>query len=130
MQTAQLIANRYEVLDFIAEGAMGLVYRGRDTQTGDQVAIKVLKYDFLGRDPQHVERFIREGEALRQLNHPNIVKFLATAVHDEQRCLVLEYVNGGSLADLLQRQSQLPVDLVLRIGIELADALTRAHHLK
>jgi DNA-binding NarL/FixJ family response regulator len=66
---------------------------------------------------------------LRRLNHPNIVKVLATADEDGQHFIIMEYVDGGSLADLLCRQPQLPFELVAAIGLELADALSRAHHL-
>jgi NarL family two-component system response regulator LiaR len=76
-----------------------------------------------------VERFRLEGEALRKLNHPNIVKVLATAEEDGQHYIVMEYVTGGSLADLLKRQPKLPVDRAVGIALELSDALSRAHHL-
>ncbi len=130
MKTRQLIADRYEIVEFIAQGGMGAVYRGRDTDTGEPVAIKALKSDVLGADVDQVQRFIREGETLRTLNHPNIVKLLATVEENEQHYLIMEYVGGGSLADLLHQQPQLPIPQVLAIALELADALTRAHHLK
>ena len=72
---------------------------------------------------------MREGEALRRLNHPNIVKVLATVDEDNQHYIVMEYVSGGSLADLLLREPRLPVERVVSIGLELSDALSRAHHL-
>ena len=80
-------------------------------------------------DPEIVARFIREGEALRQLNHPNIVKMLAAEERDNAHLIIMEYVPGGSLRELLDAEGQLPVRRVLDIGLELADALTRAHHL-
>ncbi|MBN2303048.1 MAG: serine/threonine protein kinase, partial [Anaerolineae bacterium] len=127
---SQIIANRYEILNTIGQGGMGDVFRGRDTQTGETVAIKLLKPDIVDSDPNLVERFTREGEALRRLNHPNIVNMLAAVEEDDLHYIVMQYVGGGSLRDLLDREPQLPVDRVLSIGIELADALTRAHHLK
>jgi hypothetical protein len=66
---------------------------------------------------------------LRQLQHPNIVGVLAAFAHADQYSIVMEYVPGGSLHTLLQREPQLPMDRVLTIGLELADALSRAHHL-
>lgn len=130
MNHSQLIAGRYEIIGTLGQGGMGDVYRGRDTQTGDMVAIKLLKPDIVESDPSLIERFEREGEALRQLNHPNIVTMLAAVEENDLHYLVMQYVSGGSLRDLLDRQPQLPVERVLSIGIELADALTRAHHLK
>ncbi len=108
---------------------MGAVYRGLDVKVNQPVAIKHLKPDIVAGDPEQVERFGREGEALRQLNHPNIVKVLATVEEDGQHYIVMEYVGGGSLRSLMDAQPQLPVDRVIQIGLELADALTRAHHL-
>ena len=113
----------------IGQGNMGIVYRGRDTQTGEPVAIKRLKPEIVAADPTVIERFVREGEALRRLNHPNIVKMLAATEVDGHHYLVMEYVGGRSLRQLLQEQPQLPLKRALAIGLELADALTRAHHL-
>jgi serine/threonine protein kinase len=124
-----LIKNRYQLGRLIGGGGMGDVYLGTDTLTGETVAIKKLRGEVTSNLPQMVERFLREGEALRRLNHPNIVKVLATVDEGDQHYIVMEYVDGGSLADLLQREPQLPVGRVVSIGLELSDALSRAHHL-
>ena len=124
---AQLIGNRYELIEQIGAGGMGTVYRGVDTQTRQSVAVKQLRVDV--SSPEMIERFKREGEALRQLNHPNIVKILDTVAQDGEQYLVLEYVDGGDMGSLIRRE-QLSVDRVLSLALELADALTRAHHLK
>ncbi|MCP4428785.1 MAG: protein kinase [Chloroflexi bacterium] len=128
-----ILAERFVISDLendlIGRGSMGDVYRGYDAQTGTAVAVKALKSDIVSGNPQLVERFVREGEALRQLNHPNIVKMLAAIEEADRHYLVMEYVSGGSLRDLLDDQNQLPLHRVLQIGLELADALTRAHHL-
>ncbi len=130
----QLVINgRYEIKDaktaLIGEGGMGTVYQAVDLRTGQPVAVKHLKPEIVANDPQQVERFAREGEALRQLDHPNIVKVLATAEENGQHYIIMEYVEGGSLLALMNRQRQLPLEQVINIGLELADALTRAHHL-
>lgn len=113
----------------IATGGMGKVYLGRDVETGQPVAIKRLKPELVAQNPEAIKRFMREGEVLRRLNHPNIVKVLATFEEKDQPVIVMEYVAGGSLQDLLDRQPQLPLEQVLHIGLELADALVRVHHL-
>lgn len=123
------IASRFEIGPLIGGGATGSVYMGIDTLTGEKVAIKALRRELIASMPELVERFRREGEALRKLNHPNIVKVLATVEEDQQHFLVMEYVGGGSLADLLIRQTKLPVEHAVSIALELADALSRAHHL-
>lgn len=130
MTDAIIIGSRFRITDTIGEGGMGDVYRGVDEHTGETVAIKRLKSDIVQSNPSLIERFTREGEALRRLNHPNIVKMLAAIEENGLHYLVMQYVGGGSLRDLLDRQPKLPIDQVLALGIELADALTRAHHLK
>lgn len=123
------ILNRYELGGALGQGGMGVVYRGMDTQTNQPVAIKVLKPEMVVGDPEAVERFAREAEALRALDHPNIVKVLATAKEDEERYLVMEFNQGGSLRDVLDRDGRLSIARTLEIALDLADALTRAHRL-
>jgi serine/threonine-protein kinase len=105
------------------------VYRGVDTETGQMVAIKILKPEVVAQQPELLTRFLREGEALRRLNHPNIIKMLAATEEKGQYYLVMEYVEGGSLQDLLKAHGQLPLEQCLKTGLDLADALTRAHRL-
>jgi DNA-binding SARP family transcriptional activator/predicted ATPase/predicted Ser/Thr protein kinase len=113
----------------IATGGMGEVYRGRDLQTNRPVAIKRLKPELAAQNPAAVQRLIREGEILGQLNHPNIVKILASYEQDQQPVIVMEYISGGTLGDLLKREGQLELAQVLNLSLELADALVRVHHL-
>jgi serine/threonine protein kinase/DNA-binding SARP family transcriptional activator len=131
-ESRHLIANRYTCRrlesDLLGQGSTGQVYREIDTETGQAVAVKILKPEFVIQQPDLVERFNREGEALRQLNHPNIIKLLATAEEEGQQFLVMEYATGGSLRDLLKRETPLPLDRVLQIAIELSDALTQTHY--
>ncbi len=126
----QSLGNRYEFGDLIGTGGMGAVYLGRDMLTGQNVAIKLLKPEIIEAEPSMVERFAREADALRQLNHPNIVKVLGTYEEEDKHFIVMEYVGGGTLADLLHQVNPLPIKQVLEISLELADALSRAHHLK
>jgi NarL family two-component system response regulator LiaR len=129
MEDRQVVANRFELDYLIGEGGVGRVYKGLDTQTAEPVAIKVLRPEVMLDAPDLVERFRREGEVLRELNHPNIVTELAMFEEAGQHYIIMEYVPGGSLADLLRNQPQLPLERALAIGLELADALARAHHL-
>jgi serine/threonine protein kinase len=122
-------AQRFAQETLLATGGHGEVYRGRDMQTGEMVVIKRLRPEVVAQNPDLVARFAREGEALSQLNHPNIVKMLATIESQGQFSIVMEYVASGSLRDLLDRQPQLTIERTLDIGLELADALSRAHHL-
>ena len=130
--TAQpnLIAGRYSLGDEIGRGGMGIVRNGRDTQTGQTVAIKMIDTAELSHKPHFLERFQREGEALRQLDHPNIVKILAMDKQAEHHYLVMEYMPGGDLRQLLEKSAPLPLPQILSIALGLADALTRAHQLE
>jgi serine/threonine protein kinase/tetratricopeptide (TPR) repeat protein len=124
-----LVAGRYQIAQLIGRGGMGDVYRGIDTQTGEQIAIKRLHESIVEDNPDIVDRFRREGEALRKLDHPNIVKLLVTVEENGRHYLVMEYVGGGSLRDLIDEHARLPLEAVLNIALDLADALTRAHRL-
>jgi predicted ATPase len=130
MQNRSVIADRFEILKQLSQGGMGVVYLGQDLRTGKKVALKRLHDELAVNDPDILLRFAREGEILRQLNHPNIVKLLDTFEANDQKYLVLEYIGGGSLAELIQKSGPLPVDRVITIGLEIADALARVHHLK
>ena len=133
MSATQIITDRFIIKDsendLLGRGGMGNVYRAIDTHSGEIVAIKVLNPDAVIRDSVTLERFVREGEALRKLNHPNIVKLIAAVEQGGQHYLVIEYVGSGSLKDALAIQAQLPVERVVEIALDLADALTRAHRL-
>jgi serine/threonine protein kinase len=123
----RIIANRYVVGSKIGSGGMGDVFRGTDRRTDMPIAIKALRTELA--TPELIARFVREGETLRQLNHPNIVS-LIDAIHEgDQYYLIMELVAGGALDDLLRREVRLPVKRVLNIALDLADALTRAHRL-
>jgi serine/threonine protein kinase len=123
----QTLNNRYTVTAQLGRGAMGTVYRAQDAQAGLEVALKVLAAD-LTFDPEMIERFRREGQALKQLRHPNIVSLVDTFQHEGRQVIVMEYVPGGSLFQLV-RQGPLAVERARRMALELCDALTRAHHL-
>jgi predicted ATPase len=146
MSLTQRIADRFIIsnpeYDLLGRGSMGDVYRATDTHTGELVAVKALDPRVVARDPGILERFAREGEALRQLDHPNIVRMVAAVEQNGQHYLVMEYVAGGSLEDLLEATrpdranqssfenlSGLSIPRVLEIALDLADALTRAHRL-
>ncbi|MEM9952128.1 MAG: protein kinase [Chloroflexota bacterium] len=134
-RTTKILNNQFQVdfdnpNSFIGQGGMGAVYLGRETTTNTPVAIKVLKGDFVEHDPEMIKRFEREGDTLRQLNHPNIVKMLGAENRADAHCLVMEYVSGGSLRDLLDQQKKLSLQRSLYIALDLADALTRAHRLE
>ena len=119
----------YEITSLIGAGGMGEVYRARDTRLGRDVAIKVLPSQF-ALDPERVSRFTREAQVLASLNHPNIAAIFGL---EQENALVLEYVDGPTLADLISRRASpsgpagLPLDETLPIARQITDALEAAH---
>lgn len=123
------VINGYELRALIGHGGMGNVYYAIHRQSGQAVAVKCFKPELAATNAELLERFEREGEILRQLDHPNIVKVLETFNDNDQHFIVMEYVSGGSLRTLLDKTPKLPIERVLMITLDLADALTRAHRL-
>ena len=114
----------YRVLEPIGAGGMGVVYLAQDTRLGRNVALKLLAKN-LGSDPEHVLRFGREAQAASALNHPNIVTVYDIGVAEEGRFIVMEFVAGNTLRQML---AQGPLhDSVRRLGGQLAKALSVAH---
>jgi len=115
----------YEILSPLGAGGMGEVYRARDTRLDRTVAIKVLP-SHLARDPERRARFEREARAVSALDHPHICTLHDIGQQDGVDYLVLEYLDGETLADRLQRGA-LPQEQALRVGAQVADALAKAH---
>src|SRR5437867_1980103 len=105
---------------------MGEVYRARDTKLKRDVAIKILPDEF-SRDPERVSRFQREAEALAALNHQNIAGIYDLQQSGTTRFLVLEFVEGDTLADILRKRGALPLDETLHIAKQICEALEAAH---
>jgi len=114
----------YEILSLLGAGGMGEVYRARDTRLERTVAIKILSQ--LSYEPAHKQRFEREARAISSLNHPNICTLHDIGHQDGIDYLVMECVEGETLAKRLEK-GPLPVDQVLKVGAQIADALDNAH---
>ena len=115
----------YEVLGLLGEGGMGVVYRARDTRLNRDIALKVLPESFAA-DPDRLARFQREAELLASLNHPNIAAIYGLEHSDGVRALVLELVNGPTLADRIAK-GPIPIDEALPIARQIAEVLEAAH---
>ncbi|MBI3047876.1 MAG: serine/threonine-protein kinase [Acidobacteria bacterium] len=115
----------YEVVSQLGTGGMGEVYRARDTNLGRQVAIKILP-DTFAHDPERLARFEREAKTLAALNHPNIAQIYGFEKADGVRALVMELVEGPTLADRIA-QGAIPVDEALPVAKQIAEALEAAH---
>ena len=115
----------YQIEDLIGAGGMGQVYRTRDTKLGRAVAIKVLP-EGLARDKERLDRFEREARLLAALNHPNIATLHGMEQAGERRFLVMELVEGETLAERIARGS-IPLDEAVALFVQIAEGLEAAH---
>jgi serine/threonine-protein kinase len=108
------IVGRYLLQEELGAGGMGKVYQGFDNLNQQTVAVKQLHANLT--DKQMIERFKREGEALRELNYPNIVKMLDTVEEDGNHYLIMEYISGADLSEHI-KDGQMPLEKILNISI-------------
>lgn len=111
----------------IGAGGMGIVYLATYVETGKQVAVKILPPS-LSEDVKMVKRFEREIGILKRLKHPNIVKYYGGGSHEGQRWYAMEYIDGGSLYDILTKRKRLTWDQAIQVGRQLTAALENAHN--
>src|SRR5438067_5354194 len=115
----------YEIVSALGAGGMGEVYRARDTRLDRTVAIKVLP-GHVSSDPGRRERFEREARAISALSHPHICVLHDVGRQDDRDFLVMEFLEGETLADRLEKGA-LPTEQVMKIAMQIADALEKAH---
>src|SRR3954471_8731916 len=115
----------YEIVSAASAGGMGEVYRARDTRLGRDVAVKVLP-ESLSAQPEFQQRFEREARSISALSHPHICALYDVGQDGGTYYLVMEFLEGESLADRLAR-GPLPCEQVVRYGIEICEALDAAH---
>lgn len=126
MMKGMVFAERYKLEDFIGQGGMSLVYRAVDIRTGHSVAVKILKSEYNG-DKEFLERFQREAQAASLMSHHNLVNLLDVGVEGEYRYLVLEYVNGNTLKDIIRQKGRLNYQTAIQITVRILSALQHAH---
>ena len=123
--TAGTRLGHYDVTALLGEGGMGQVWQATDTQLNRQVALKILP-DAFASDPDRLARFTREAQILASLNHPNIAAIYGIEEAEGTRALVLELVEGPTLADRISK-GPIPLDEALPIAKQIAEALEAAH---
>ena len=126
MQESTRKLGKYEVVERIGKATTGVVYKAFQPGVGRFVAIKVL-HRHLSEESSFVERFRSQVRSIAQLQHTNLVRVIDFEVQDEQYFMVMNYIQGGTLREYLQKHGPLPVQKALEIVLQLADGLAYAH---
>lgn len=120
------LSGRYEILVKIGEGGMANVYSARDNLLNRTVTVKILK-DYLVSDHDFVRRFRREAQAAAALSHPYIINIYDVGEEDNIHYIVMEYVQGKTLKDLIREKGRLPADEAMEIFRQITEAICQAH---
>ena len=126
LSKGQKINDRYEIVKSIGEGGMANVYLANDTILDRKVAVKVLRGD-LSSDDKFIRRFQREALSVSNLSHPNIVEVYDVGEEDGQHYIVMEYIEGKTLKQLLKKRDSLTLTEVIDIMTQLTDGIAHAH---
>jgi serine/threonine-protein kinase len=117
----------FEIERQLGAGGMGIVYLATHLPTGKKVALKVLT-PALSSDVKLLKRFEREIDILKRMSHPNIVKYYGGGTQDKQRYYAMEFIDGGSLQDVLKKRRRLTWEQAIQVGRQLCSALEHAHN--
>ncbi|MDI4646410.1 Stk1 family PASTA domain-containing Ser/Thr kinase [Cohnella hashimotonis] len=121
-----LLGGRYELLSRVGGGGMALVYKARDILLNRFVAVKVLRQQFM-HDDEFVRRFRREAQSAAALSHPNIVSIYDVGQEEDTHYIVMEYIDGANLNEIIRERAPLAVNESVRIASQICDALDHAH---
>jgi len=121
-----LLNNRYRLLTIIGEGGMATVYRAQDVMLGRTVAVKLL-HERRASDEAFLARFYREAQAAANLDHPNIVSVYDIGQDGNRHYIVMEYVEGRNLKELILESAPFPIERVMTISIQVCTAVGAAH---
>ncbi|QYR23702.1 Stk1 family PASTA domain-containing Ser/Thr kinase [Paenibacillus sp. sptzw28] len=121
------LGGRYEIITRIGGGGMALVYKAHDILLNRNVAVKILRQQFV-HDEEFIRRFRREAQSAAALSHPNVVSIYDVGQEGETHYIVMEYVEGHNLNEIIQERAPLQAEEAVRIAIQICDALEHAHH--
>lgn len=122
----KVIKNKYKIYDKVGSGGVATVYIARDLTTNEVVAVKVLKEE-LTNSPNYVKRFLREAEIVYNMDHPNIAKVKDFGVENDVYFIVMEYIEGKTLSQILEQRGALSVEEAVKITIQILEALQYAY---
>jgi eukaryotic-like serine/threonine-protein kinase len=122
-----VFAERYEIVETVGQGGMGIVYRVRDRELDEIVALKMLRAHVLREDPSQIDRFKQEIRLARKITHRNVLRSFDFAVYSGTPYLTMEYLEGVTLKDLIRRKGALPLGVGLRIAKQICQGLEAAH---
>jgi eukaryotic-like serine/threonine-protein kinase len=122
----KILGNRYQVVEKIGDGGTAFVFKGMDNLLNRHVTIKVLRPEYVS-DQDFVRRFRREAQAAASLSHPNIVSIYDVGIEEGIHYIVMEYIHGQSLKELLEELGVLPVRMAVEYACQIAHALSHAH---
>lgn len=121
------LGGRYEILGRVGGGGMAIVYKGLDILLHRHVAVKVLRQQYV-HDEEFIQRFRREAQAAASLSHPNVVSIYDVGQEEDIHYIVMEYIEGTTLNELIKEKAPLQVEEAVHIAGQICDALDHAHH--
>lgn len=122
----RVLSGRYVIQEVVGTGGMAVVYRAWDKKNNREVAIKVLRPEY-EQDQEFVRRFSREAEAAAKMSHENIVNLLDVGKDENMRYIVMEFVAGVTLKEMIRREGRIPTDTAVRMAIRILAAVDHAH---
>ncbi|MBA4074756.1 MAG: hypothetical protein C0508_06915, partial [Cyanobacteria bacterium PR.023] len=124
----KVVAGHFQILSKIGEGGMSVVYKARHMLMNKQVALKMLHPHMIGRE-QSRDRFRQEAQAVSQIDHPNVVRIFDFGISEDNRpYIVMDYLDGVSLGDLIKASGPLELERAIKLFIQICDALSYAHN--
>lgn len=125
---SETVGGKYRIVEKIGQGGMGVVYLAKNDELGQKVAVKFLSKKFAD-DENLVLRFLNEAKSYCRVNHPNAVTLLEYGQHEDGALYIItEFVDGQNVTETMQSRGPLSPDLVLNVGIQIAEVLSAAHH--
>ncbi|MFD0713655.1 Stk1 family PASTA domain-containing Ser/Thr kinase [Paenibacillus sp. GCM10027626] len=121
------LGGRYEIITRVGGGGMALVYKAQDLLLNRHVAVKILRPQFT-HDEEFIRRFRREAQSAAALSHPNVVSIYDVGQEGDTHYIVMEYVEGHNLNEVIQQRAPLQAEEAVHIAIQICDALEHAHH--